>query len=433
MFKGITFVSFKNNLARNNNLLAILLSCILILIPLKFLFSNIALIFFIVFIFYHKNGFILKFDFNLFIPILFYLVMVFSLFWTSNQNLTVNGLFKELPFLILPYSFMFCSEINSKFKLQTLRNYSFGMVAYAILCLLKASVRFIETNNKDVFLFHELVSLDVNAVYIAYFASFCLFYFIRLETKQFADLVSIYVLSVFVLLLASKTIIFIDICMLTWFYIKFSYTNNSVKFVTITMAGTFLFLSILYVQPLRQRLLAEYETAFVDNTINSAFGTQKNKVYNVSLKQAWLNKDFYSNDFIPGTALRVFHLRIFKELYSNNKGFFTGYGHDASQALIKNKYKEYKIFSNFTYFNFHNQFIQTFAELGFVGLFLLIAMFFINFRNAYINNDFLHTVFAFSTLILFLTESILIRQRGILFFVVLYCIFNAKNKNFIQT
>jgi hypothetical protein len=52
-------------------------------------------------------------------------------------------------------------------------------------------------------------------------------------------------------------------------------------------------------------------------------------------------------------------------------------------------------------------------------------MVFLNLKNAIKNKNFLHIVFAVSMIILFLTESLLCRQRGIVFFITLYCIFNT--------
>ena len=417
-----------NNKCKTPIVAATLLAIILAVLPFRFVFSNIALVLFLLIIVKfvkHKN---FSFSFTLSIPILLYFIMLMSLIWTSDSYLTTKGLLKTISIVILPFSFMFISFYDYRLRIFSIRIFSFGMVFYAILCFFFSFFRFLETKNKNVFLFHELVTLDVNAIYISYFSSLCLFYFIAIKSKQLLDFFSIYILSFFIILLSSKTIIFIDVLLLIWFYVKFSTISNGIKFITISMIGTFLFLSFVYVSQLQKRVIAEYQTAFVDNTMYNVSGASGHKNYNISIKQAWTKQKFDDGDFFPGTALRVFHVRLLKEIFFKNRGFFIGYGHEASEKILKSKYTEYKMFSNFTYYNFHNQFLQSFAEVGIGGFFVVIFLVVINCINAIKNNDFLHIVFAFSSFAFFLTESMLTRQRGILYFIVLYCIFNSSNK-----
>ena len=78
--------------------------------------------------------------------------------------------------------------------------------------------------------------------------------------------------------------------------------------------------------------------------------------------------------------------------------------------------------------NFHNQYLQTFAELGVVGFILLLLILGVNLKNALKNKDFLHIAFAILMISLFLTESFLWRQTGALYFIIFYCLFNNNNE-----
>jgi O-antigen ligase len=53
----------------------------------------------------------------------------------------------------------------------------------------------------------------------------------------------------------------------------------------------------------------------------------------------------------------------------------------------------------------------------------------INIKNALKSKDFIHFAFSILMISLFLTESFLWRQRGVVFFTVMYCLFNSKNVN----
>ena len=52
----------------------------------------------------------------------------------------------------------------------------------------------------------------------------------------------------------------------------------------------------------------------------------------------------------------------------------------------------------------------------------------LNLKNAFKSKDFIHIAFAILMISLFLTESFLWRQRGVIFFMVFYCLFNASTQ-----
>jgi O-antigen ligase len=410
----------------------VLLALLLITIPLKPIFGSIAVILFVLVSF---SGFYkLQFRLNkaLLLPIALYLLMVISLFWTTNLDLTIKGLQKEASLLVVPIAFLFLPKLEKKEIYKVFRWFGFSMVVFAIYSFARAFFRFYETGNQNVFLFNDLVSIQLNAIYISAFASFCLFYFVALKNKKSIDFISIYILAVFVFLLYSKTVFFINAIILVWYYLKKGTAQKSVKWVTLIMGLTFLFLSVIYVPQVRARFKQEYQTAFVDNTIYSETGLKDKNSNYITIKKAWVNSDFHQQSYFPGTAFRVFQIRIFKETFQEQNLWFTGLGQDASEQSIKDKHKQYQLFNEYRYFNFHNQYIQIFAELGVLGFIIFVVMMLLNLKNALSNNNFLHFVFAFTMIVLFLTESVLCRQRGILFFITLYCIFNSINvqKNF---
>jgi O-antigen ligase len=186
-----------------------------------------------------------------------------------------------------------------------------------------------------------------------------------------------------------------------------------------------LIFSVLFVKKVRERFLIEYETAFIDNTLNYDLTKDNQSVYNVSISEAWNKKDFHQNSYFPGTALRIYQLRVFLEILSEQKMFFSGFGLEASQDFIRAKAKEHNLLPLYGEYNFHNQYLQTFSDIGVLGILLIMSMLFINFRNALHSKNFMHLAFAITTIVLFLSESFFYRQRGIVFFILLYCLFNS--------
>ena len=128
--------------------------------------------------------------------------------------------------------------------------------------------------------------------------------------------------------------------------------------------------------------------------------------------------------------MRVYQARVFTQLLQQENIFFSGYGLNASYVKVEEKGIEHNVFQGdenhigYHKLNFHNQYIEVFADLGIIGLLLLLAMLGLNLKNGIVNKDFVHIAFAILMIALFLTESFIWRQRGVIFFTVLYCLFN---------
>ena len=416
------FFSTNDSSASEFNINLLLIALMLIAIPLKPIFGSLTIIAFVLFsiIKSKKENFSFGYIFSL--PILFYVLMLLSLIWTRDMQLSKSGLQKELPFLFIPVAFMLIPKIDKVTIQKILRLFSLSIVLYSVRFIFIAILRYIETKNQDVFFYHELVSKDVNAIYFSVFTSFALFYFVSQNVKSLLTKASILILSVMVFLLSSKSIITIDIILICCYYAFFSDIPKSVKRITLLTIFGFLIFSFVFVKKVKERFLIEYETAFVDNTENTFIG---GNVYNISLKQAWNLKEFAQNQYFPGTALRVYQTRIFVEMVKEQHIFFTGFGLEASQDQIRKKAAEHKLFPGYGDFNFHNQYVQTFSEIGFFGFIILIAMLLINLRKGWANKDFLQIAFAITMIVLFLSESFFCRQRGIVFFIILFCLFNT--------
>jgi O-antigen ligase len=187
----------------------------------------------------------------------------------------------------------------------------------------------------------------------------------------------------------------------------------------------FIIICLLSFSKIQERFKAE---VLVDN--NQPY--LLNGVHTVTIQEAFTKEKFSPNDFFPGTAFRIYQARLFFDFLKEEPIFWTGFGVNASGEKIKEKAIQYNVFQGnekmpgYQTKNFHNQYIQNFAELGVVGFLLLIVMLVITLRNAIKTKDFIHFSFAVLMISLFLTESFLWRQRGVIFFTLFYCLFNAE-------
>ncbi|MBS7787525.1 O-antigen ligase family protein [Flavobacterium sp. CYK-55] len=405
---------------------------IFISLPLKNIDISISTILFIIWsYFFSKKRF--NFRKTFFIPISFFVLMASSLLWSYNFDRTLLGIQKQLPFLFIPIAFLITEKVTQERLLKIFRIYSFSITFFAVLLVINAFLQYFKTNDTGVFFYNKLVPSDPGVVYLSVFASFAVFYFIQIHFKNSIEKLSILILAIVIFLLSSKSIITIDFIIIVCYYTFFARIPSSIKTITVLTVSVFLFVSLYFVKEVRERFLMEYETAFIDNTVNTKLSTNRQSLKQVSLKEAWNKSEFQYNDFFPGTALRTYQIRVFCEIVSQNPQIIlSGFGLEASQEAIAIKSEEHNINPVYAQHNFHNQYIQCLAEFGIIGLIILIAMLFISLQNAINNKDFLHIAFAITMLMLFLSESFFCRQRGITFFIILFCLFNSNQTKEIQ-
>ncbi len=362
---------------------------------------------------------------ELFLLVLLYVFMALSLIWTIDTKLTTSALLKGLSFLLIPLCFFLNPPLSQENKSKIINYYSYAFFGYAVFYLLKAIIRFVITKDSSVFFYHELVTFDVNAIHVSVYISIAFFWFLLKKTKSNFDKLALLVLFVLLFLLSSKNIIVLFFLLLGLsliFILKIKANRLYLVFGLGIVLGTVFFGKI------KDRFLIEIESNQASGKINNEISGQKGLVYNVSIKEAWSKDKFQPNEYFPGTALRVYQARIFTEIIQENNRFLTGYGLNATDQKIEEKRIENNLYGEYGKYNFHNQYIQIFAELGITGFIVLVLILFINLKNAIKTKHFVHFSFAILMISLFLTESFLSRQRGIIFFILLYCLFNSKTE-----
>ncbi len=361
------------------------------------------------------------------LPILLYGLMALSLFWSIDFKESVHALSKEIAFILLPLCFLINPLLAKAEKDKILCYYSYAYLGYALFYLLKAVFRYSITKDPSVFFYHELVTFDVNAIHMSVYISVAFFYFFIKKERNLLDKIAIALLLFFLVLLSSKNIIIVFLILLflaSFFHLKTKWnsTKISLLFLAILVFG------FVFYGKLKDRFLLEIDSNTTEKTNIQTPGIENN----VSVKDAWNKQQFQTNDFFAGTALRVYQARIFSEMLHEDPIFYTGYGLNAVQSKIVAKRKQHNLYQGYDKFNFHNQYLQFFAELGVFGVILFLLIVAINLKNAIKSKNFVAISFAILMISLFLTESFLSRQRGIVFFVIMYCIFNSKYKAFPQ-
>jgi len=429
------FQDIKNSNNQNNLFLLVLL--LLISIPLPYFFNNILLGLFLIFSIKNYTKTSYKYSIALVFPILLFGIMSISYFWSIDKNATLAAIPKEIVLLLVPLAFLFNQKFTEIQMDKIKKYYSYSMVVLALFFLVRAFIKYLISQDTKVFFYHGENDLDyglvpklLNAIHVSVFVAVGLFYFISKAVKTTFDYLVSALLFVFILLLSSKNIILVVIILFLIHFFYFSKSSHKLRLRNLIVFGILIALIFSFGR-IKNRFLSEFQANTDKSLSSNVIEGIPEGVHFISIKEAWTNETFTPNDYFPGTAFRVYQFRIFTELLSENNIFFTGFGLNASYPKIDEKANKYHLFkgneedSGYQNKNFHNQYIQNFAELGLFGFLALILMLCVNLKNAFKTKDFVHFAFAILMISLFLTESFLWRQRGVVFFTIFYCLFNA--------
>ena len=423
-----------------DNISFIFLLLLFVTIPLSLGLNNVSLILFLgsIFLLLKKRNFI--FSKELFLPILLYVLMILSYFWSIDTPLTIKAMPKEIALLLIPLAFMVLQPITEKYKDKILKYYSYSIVLFVVYFLIRAIIRFFILKDTSVFFYHGeydndigLVSKELNAIHVSVFVAIAFFYFYTSLQKFIIYKVISVLLFCFIVLLSSKNILLVFILLVFIHFFFFSKSANKMR-----LRNVFIFLIIIgfvfSFGKIKERFQLEFQTNSDKSLSSNVIKGLPKGVHNVSITEAWSNEKFTPNDFFPGTAFRVYQARLFFEFLEEENIFWKGFGLNSSYKKLEEKAVYYNIFlgtdkiEGYQKKNFHNQYIQVFAELGVFGFLILVLILYINLKKAIKHKDFMHIAFAVLMISLFLTESFLWRQRGVVFFTLFYCLFNSAKK-----
>jgi len=408
---------------------------LMVTIPLPLGINNFFLGLFVLTALLNKNKRNLSFSWLYILPIVLFVWMGLSYFWSIDTARTLNAIPKGIGFLLLPVIFLWI-PYSSQQKEKAISVYSYAMVFYVIYYLLRAVVRYTITQDSNVFFYHGeyeddfgLVPKMLNAIHFSVFVAIAFFYFLTREVKTSTNLFITFLLFGFIVLLSSKNIILVVIALIIIYFLFYSKMANKLRLRNL-MVMVFIIGLMFSFGKIKERFQIEFQSNTNKSLSSNVIKGIPQGVHNISIYEAWFNERFTPNDFFPGTAFRVYQARLFLEFLQEEPIFWKGFGLNAALKKTEEKGKKYNVFQGdeitegYQKKNFHNQYIQNFVDLGIVGFLLLFAMIVLNIKNALKSKDFIHIAFSILMISLFLTESFLWRQRGVIFFMVFYCLFN---------
>ncbi|MGK0411965.1 MAG: O-antigen ligase [Polaribacter sp.] len=405
--------TFMNVLQQNKyyNISEIFLILVLATLPLggHALNSNAVILFFLVSLTnYIVNKPTFKFNRISILLIIFYAVCLLSLFWTENLENTKIGLVRFLSYLALPLAFVLNS--NKPFNNEKIIGiFSKLLVFYGVYCVFIAAINCIQNGDISYLFYHKLSNNlgDLNAIYLSVFVSLGISFFLGKKEKSKVEISYLIFLGLFLMLLSSKLIISITfIVALLYFFKRKKY--KKVKWKDFFFISGIIILFLFASSNLLKRVKVEFEKTKINEVLDT--------------------KDFGHVYLWTGVALRLFQTKAFTEILKEQRKILFGFGLNNSQKSLNDKYKEYNLYPGFMNYNYHNQYLQVFAELGVVGLGILLMILFSVLKDAIILKNYFLLSFIILILVVCITESFLWRQRGMVFFIIISLLFSKRKK-----
>lgn len=334
-------------------------------------------------------------------PMLLYGLMIVSLFWTSSTHNSLRGLERQLAMIIIPMAFILMPEISMRSRNSILCAFSIGLSIFALFFFALAGVDYLEAGNVNRFFYHALVSpLELNAIYISVLVSLSGLFLLFVQRKTAIVICLLIVHAIFLVLLASKIIIVITALVAAIGIISRFRRSRIMILLPVLLLG--LLLLMVTSNPVKERFEREVTASNIKEVLQCE---RFNKVYD------W-----------TGTTIRLFQARIFVEMFEEDKVYFTGYGINNSKDKIIEKQKHYNLWQGYYEYNFHNQYIQAFAELGVFGFVFLLLLLGVVLWYYLKTRDIMFLSLFLVMMVVFLTESYIWRQRGLYHFLVLFCL-----------
>ena len=386
-----------------------------------------------------RNSFFLAF-------IIFYILYALSFFWSQNQSFAIADLVLKIPILILPLIMLSNEPLSIKEINKLLLAFSLSVIFLNCFCFFDALFNYLNTGNINEF-FYGSLTVNMHTAYQATFTSFSIFILVYIYLNKeyshnwiFSFLIALQFLFLFLLSSRMQMLclsVVTPIFLIFHYYLKqkiylgFSYT-------ILAFVVSYFLVSTPSVLNNRYKQTVSHISSIGNDSQNSdprkfiwkkAIDVIKyNWLFGVGVGDA---KDVlvssYSKESSKPITDHTVHSTI-NILKANSKNLNTQVKKLTSDHTILKKESEniliqqinkYRFFAKKKY-NFHNQYLQTFATVGCFGLIILIYLLSHLFIVSIIKKDFIVSAFLFLIAMSFLTESMLERQAGVIFFTFFY-------------
>jgi len=344
--------------------------------------------------------------------VLLYLLHLLSIFYTENSSEGWNDLRLKISFLLLPFFMLTVQFIYKEQRLVIIKLFAVLMMLMALTDLTHAYLEYLVSGNQETFYYIHLPYLLASKVhYVAWYYSFAIFvsidHLMSSNSNRALWFLGLLILLFSLILLSSRAFILAFIVVFILSFLKWFKTVkvSSLMWAKIlSIAALFIFF-LVFLPSTNLRL----NDTFVE--LQKMFGYDTPKQTNPRVFIWSYGADVVAKNPIFGLGVGDAKAQLSLALESCDAMFWDG---EQNVPIQKKNY------------NFHNQFMQTWAEVGIFGFLLLL---FIMIHPFLLKNSHpLFLIFIGLTFIGCLTESMFERQAGVVLFAFMYPLLSGLNK-----
>lgn len=331
--------------------------------------------------------------------ILFFLYVIGALL-SNNKTEAWQVLERKLSLVVFPIGLLMTFQPSMMNYKMILKSFVVSCTFLSALAIISSFYYYSKTNNTDLFYYHDLSKqIGMHAAYLSMYLVFSLallLFYIQNQIVSKSAYLLLFLsatIQIFVLvLLSSRMQIILMVIVLIGFIINhFKLYKSKLKMLGISLLTLIIAFSFILLSPrVRERFKAaiNYNNEF---SMSKKWGEQQMRTL------IWKS---------------AFSLIKEKPLF----GYGTGDVQDElEKTYINNEYVSLTYFPN-TRFNAHNQFLEICLSIGVFGFSILLIGLTNYIRQSFQTKNLLYIIFLLVFIFSSLTESILERQNGIVFF-----------------
>jgi len=330
--------------------------------------------------------------------ILYYLLLIIGMFWTDNQIFGLSKIENKLSFILFPILFRF-SKINLN------RRTIFSILLFGLFISL---------------LFYESVGFYKSIYYpvVEHYSYLTGAKFTVFMHRGYFSLYLIIGISVCIARILNKKKLIIHLLLYAFFTLGL--------FQTLSKAGVLCFI-VVHIIYIIHTIMNKWKTVKKKHIVFLLAVSMIAILFSIKSVIVRIDKTIYAlnhikledNNSIESNQARLIMWNTSVKLIKDNFIYGTGTG-DYNDELIKRNKRYQNLGVVSSELNSHNQFLNTFVQLGLIGFLVLSAIFYSYFRIAFKNRDLLIVIIGVSFLLNFLFESIIETQSGIILFCILF-------------
>lgn len=363
--------------------------------------------------------------------ILFFLVSLYGLFISENKEYGLKILQRNLPFLIFPFIFHRLKSVDINHKLV-----KFGFVFLTFVATIYCQIanllhwQWVNSFSTNDFSLYDYFTHS-------WFTYSKLSRSIDLQPSFFALFILVSVVIIFHYLIIEKNVkrlhILLGSCILLYFTVFLFQLSSRIGIIVFVLILGYYFYMIRIKKLYKIILLGSSVLLFSLLIVNSRFMDRISELQ-ILVEES---KDKGDNS-LNVKKIRIHALKAFANQDATDIIF--GQGTGDAQTYLNAYYKENILDTSGTFkkqwkvlgLHYHNQFIQTFGETGIFGFSTLMLILYLLFKRAYLLENKEHVILILICVLFFLADSVLVRHKGLVFFIVMNLFFSIKRINKIE-